>query len=98
MDKQQSKTYPLYIKATFLLLLAILAFQCLVWTEFILVPLTLGSLFSILLTPVATKFEKWGAHRSLSSFLCIIIMALSLQSWFFYSHVRSCHLLMNYHI
>ena len=76
MDKQTTKTYPVYIKATFLLLLAILAFHCLVWTEFILVPFTLGSLFSILLTPVATRFEKWGAHRSLSSFLCIIIMAL----------------------
>jgi len=70
------KKYPIYIKATFLLLLAILAFQCLVWAEFILVPITFGSLFSILLIPVATKFEKWGAHRSLSSFLCIVVMVL----------------------
>src|ERR1039457_2818671 len=76
MEKTSIKTYPIYIKATFLLLLAILSFQCLVWAEFILVPFTLGSLFSILLTPVASKFEKWGMHRTLSSFLCIVIMGL----------------------
>jgi len=33
--------YPLYIKATFLLLLAIMAFQCMVWAELVLVPITL---------------------------------------------------------
>ena len=72
------RTYPIYMKAAFLLLLAFLMFYALVYAEFILVPLTFGSLFSILLTPVATKFEKWGAHRTLSSFLCIIIMGLIL--------------------
>ena len=70
------RTYPLYIKALCLLLLAILLTYSLVQAEFILVPLTLGSLFAILLTPAATWFEKIGAHRSLSSLLCIIIMAL----------------------
>ena len=29
-----------------------------------------------MLIPVAVKFEKWGAHRSLSSFLCLLVMGL----------------------
>ena len=70
------KKYPIYIKATFLLLFAFLLFHGLKEAEFILVPLVLGSLFAILLTPIANRFEKWGVHRSLSGFFCIIIMAL----------------------
>jgi predicted PurR-regulated permease PerM len=76
MDKQTTKTYPIYIKATFLLLLGFLVFRSLTDAEFILVPLTLGSLFAILLIPIADQLEKRGVHRSISSFLCIVIMAL----------------------
>ncbi len=53
-----------------------LLFRSLVDAEFILVPLVFGSLFAILLTPIGDRIEKWGIHRSLSSFLCIIIMAI----------------------
>ncbi len=77
------RTYPLYVKALCLLLLAILLIYSLAQAEFILVPLTLGSLFAILLTPVATWFEKKGAHRSLSSLLCIIIMLLIVTALIF---------------
>jgi len=70
------KTYPIYVKAVYLLLLAFLFFYGLVYAKFILVPLTLGCLFSILLTPIASRFEKWGLHRTFSSLLCIIIMGL----------------------
>jgi predicted PurR-regulated permease PerM len=70
------KQYPFYVKAVYLLLLAFLFFYGLVYAKFILVPFILGCLIAALLTPIATRFEKWGAHRTLSSFLCIIILAL----------------------
>src|SRR6185437_12054132 len=74
------KKYPLYIKATFLLLFAFLLFHGLQDAQFILVPLIFGGLFAILLTPIANRLEKWGVHRSLSGFFCIAIMALIVGS------------------
>jgi putative heme transporter len=70
------RTYPLYVKAVYLLLLGFLLFNGLVYAKFILIPLVLGCLFAILLTPVGNLFEKWGMHRTLSSFLCILIIIL----------------------
>jgi len=72
------KTYPIYVKAVYLLLLIFLLFYAMVYAKFIMVPVVLGCMLAILLTPAASLFEKWGAHRTLSSLLCILIMGLIL--------------------
>jgi predicted PurR-regulated permease PerM len=68
------KTYPIFVKAVYLLLLAFLLFYGMVYAKFILIPLTLACLFAILLTPLATLFERWGVHKTLASLLCILVM------------------------
>jgi predicted PurR-regulated permease PerM len=77
------KAYPFYVKATYLLLLAFLGFYGLVYAKFIMVPLVLGCLFSVLMTPLASRMEKWGLHRTFSSVACILIMGLVLATLVF---------------
>lgn len=66
--------YPIYVKATYLLLFLFLFVSALYYGKFILIPIILGALFSILLTPIANRMERWGSHRMLSSFLCVFVM------------------------
>ncbi len=57
-----------------MLLLIFLLFYGLVYAEFVLVPMVLGCMFAILLTPMAQAFERRGIHRTLSSFMCLLFM------------------------
>jgi predicted PurR-regulated permease PerM len=68
--------YPIYVKATYLLLFFFLFISALSYGKFVLTPIILGGLFAILLTPIGNRLEKWGAHRMFSSFICVLIMVL----------------------
>jgi predicted PurR-regulated permease PerM len=63
--------YPLYIKFTFILLLAILSLYAVIMAKNFLYPIVLGVLFGYLVYPIANFFEKKGLPRIPSSLIGI---------------------------
>lgn len=48
----------------------------LIYLETILAPIAIALLFALSFVPLASKFEKWGMHRTISSLLCTIIVSI----------------------
>ena len=68
------KTYPIYIKATAILLLLALIFAFLYFAKDLLIPVSLAALLAILLTPVIGRLQAWGVHKGIAIVIGIILV------------------------
>jgi predicted PurR-regulated permease PerM len=69
------RTYPFYVKATYILLLLFLLTMGLSYTKALLVPISLSALLATLEFPIARFMEdKWKMHRLVSCFICTLIL------------------------
>ena len=66
-------TYPSYYKFTMILLSIILLSIILYTLSSILIPLSFGFIFAILLNPLVNRLSRWGVPRILSIFIVVII-------------------------
>lgn len=68
----KTEKFPASIKSLAILLLIISIIFILIIGRSILIPLFLGGLLSIILTPVGERFEKWGLGRTTSTILTVL--------------------------
>jgi predicted PurR-regulated permease PerM len=82
---------PLYVRATFYLLLAGLIIAFSILAKNILIPLTIAIVFTFLLLPVSTKLQQWHLPKALAIIISIIIALAFFVAliYFFYSQVVS---------
>ncbi|HET6528631.1 MAG TPA: AI-2E family transporter [Balneolaceae bacterium] len=71
-----SKQYPLWLKATTILLGISLLFFILSVGQFILMPLAFSALIAMLLEPVSKWFENWKLNRALSIVLSLTLLLI----------------------
>jgi predicted PurR-regulated permease PerM len=61
------------------LLLAILLVIVLFYGKVVLIPIVFAAMLAMLMAPVCRRLDKWGAHRGVSSFVCIFILLIVLS-------------------
>ncbi|SKC89149.1 AI-2E family transporter [Ohtaekwangia koreensis] len=61
------------------LLLAILLVIVLLYGKVVLIPIVFAAMLAMLMAPICRRLDKWGAHRGVSSFVCIFILLIVLS-------------------
>ncbi|MEO1022573.1 MAG: AI-2E family transporter [Bacteroidota bacterium] len=70
--------YPFWLRAPVILLGLILLFIVLYYGKFILMPLAFAGFFSMLLSPIVSKFESWRLGKIASILFTLILVAVLL--------------------
>ncbi|MFD2864353.1 AI-2E family transporter [Mucilaginibacter antarcticus] len=78
------KEYPFYLKTTVVLFGLILLVYVLAQLEDILVPLAFAGFLSVLLNPLANRFQKMGLSHFLAIMLAILVAALGVAGVFYF--------------
>ncbi len=87
---------PLYVKATFILLMVILSFYAVIQAKEFLYPIVLGVLFGYLVYPIANFFEKKGLPRIPSSLIGIAFFLFVVGFVFISIYKQAGNLLDNF--
>ncbi|MES2807087.1 MAG: AI-2E family transporter [Bacteroidota bacterium] len=78
------KDYPFYLKTTVILFGLILLVYVLAQLQDVLVPLAFAAFLSVLLNPLANKFEKLGVSRLMAIIMSILVLALGIAGVFYF--------------
>jgi predicted PurR-regulated permease PerM len=83
-----SKSYPVWLKAPFILLGLCLLVIVMSYGKFILMPLAFAGIIAMLLNPIVERFEKWKMGRMFSIILVLFLITLIFSGIFTLITVR----------
>ena len=85
--------YPISVRLTIVLLLAILFFHAIIAARDFLYPIVFGVLFAYLLYPLSRFLEKYGFPRILANIICILFLMSVVGSVVFFIYKQAGNLL-----
>lgn len=83
------RSLPLYVKAPMVLLTIVLTIFIMIYAKSVLVPIIISGMFAVLISPLASWFEKIGVPKLLAAFLSLVALLGFLFGlvYFFYNQL-----------